>query len=90
MTIFEISRIGPYVRGQNTLIFYKYTLVFLKFDESLRRMRVQNTYFSYFSLVFSKMDLKIDIFDFLQMIYFWNPEIKSKRPLSKFFLSEVI
>ena len=39
--------IGPYVRQENTLIFHKNTLVFLKFDESLRRMRVQDTYFVY-------------------------------------------
>ena len=46
--------------------------------------------FSYISRVFSKMDLKIKIFDFLHGVYFWNPEIERFRPLSKFFRSEVI
>ena len=41
------ARIGPYVGQKNTLIFHKNTLVFLKSDESLRRMRVQDTYFVY-------------------------------------------
>ena len=39
------SQIGSYVRWENTLILHKNTLVFLKFDESMRRMRVQDTYF---------------------------------------------
>ena len=47
-------------------------------------------HFSYFSRVFSKMDLKIEKFDFLHGVYFRNPEIERFRPLSKFFRSEVI
>ena len=39
------GEIGSYVRRENTLILHKNTLVFLKFDESMRRMRVQDTYF---------------------------------------------
>ena len=35
-------------------------------------------HFAYFSLVFSKMDLKIEKFDFLHRVYFPNPEIESK------------
>ena len=42
-------------------------------------------HFSYFSRVFSKMDLKIENFDFLHRVYFRNPEIESKRPVLKFF-----
>ena len=41
------GEIGSYVRRENTLILHKNTLVFLKFDESMRRMRVQDTYFFY-------------------------------------------
>ena len=40
--------------------------------------------------IFSKMDLKIKKIDFLHMVYFQNPEIESKWPVSKFFRSEVI
>ena len=40
-------------------------------------------HFSYFSRVFSKMDLKIKKNDFLHMVYFQNPEIEHNQPLSK-------
>ena len=42
-------------------------------------------HFAYFSRVFSKMDLKIENFDFLHRVYFRNPEIERKWPVSKFF-----
>jgi hypothetical protein len=42
-------------------------------------------HFAYFLLIFSKMDLKIENFDFLHRVYFRNPEIESKRSLSKNF-----
>ena len=46
--------------------------------------------FSYFSPVFSKMDMKNNFFDFLHMVYYRNPEIQCKQPISIFFVSEVI
>ena len=42
-------------------------------------------HFAYFLLVLSKMDLKIENFDFLHRVYFRNPEIERKWPVSKFF-----
>ena len=50
--------IGSYVRRENTLILHKNTLVFLKFDESMRRMRVQDTYFLF---IFQREHKKIKI-----------------------------
>jgi hypothetical protein len=46
-------------------------------------------HFSYFSLVFSKMNLKIKKIDPHQ-IFFWNPEIESKQSLSMKIRSDVI
>ena len=39
-------------------------------------------HFSFFSCIFSKMDLKIKKIDFLHMVYFGNLEIKRNQPLS--------
>ena len=39
---------------------------------------------------FSKMDLKIKFFDFLQAIYFWKPETKLEINQFEFLGSEVI
>ena len=46
--------------------------------------------FSYFSRAFSKMDLKIENFDFLQPRYFWKAGVEPFSDLPKFFRSEVI
>jgi hypothetical protein len=41
-------------------------------------------HFLYISRVFSKMDLKIENFDFLHRVYFWDSEIERNRPLRSF------
>ena len=44
----------------------------------------------HFAYIFSKMNLKIENFDFLHRVYFRNPEIESNWPVLKFFRSEVV